>query len=146
MRRAEWDEYFLRMATLAASRATCPVARVGAVFVNPESNSVLTMGYNGAPRGTQHCGIECENRTIGYESYVCKAVHAEQNAIYNAALNGVKLIRSHVYTTISPCLDCARALIQVGVKNVTFSKRYTHNAGMDMLQEGNININYWSIK
>lgn len=138
MTRPTWTEYYIGLAYTVSKRATCPVRSVGAVFVNPLTNAVLSMGYNGSPRGTQHCGEDCANREMGESREVCRAVHAEANAIYNAAQNGVKLDGTHCYLTISPCVPCAKALIQVGVRSVTYAEIYKHTEGIDMLIEGGI--------
>ena len=131
--RVGWDKYYLMIAQTVATRATCPVINVGAVFVNPNTNSILSVGYNGAPRGATHCGEACENRLMGENSDKCRAVHAEANAIYTAALNGVSLNGSIAYTTLSPCLKCAQALIQVGVSEVYFLTASLYRDGVYLL-------------
>lgn len=143
--RVEWVDYFINMATLASTRATCPVANVGSVFVDPRTNSVLTMGYNGAPRGLAHCGEACENRKMGENIGVCKAVHAEMNAIFNAAHNGVTLLNSHVYNTLSPCVPCAQALIQIGAMRVVFPRIYKNRDGIDLLDEAGVETILWNL-
>jgi len=125
------------IASDVALRATCPVLSVGAVFVNKYTKSILTTGYNGAPRGLNHCGDECFNRKLGDKSN-CRAIHAEMNAIFNAALNGVKLEHAVVYLTISPCEPCAKALIQVGIDEVVYIDTYVHTEALEWLSEAGI--------
>ena len=120
--RPSWDQYFLDMARLVATRATCPVRQVGAVFVDRDSHGVLSMGYNGSPRGTKHCGEACLNREHGSRTDECRAVHSETNAILNAARQGIRLEGSKVYITLSPCHRCAANLIQVGVAEIIYEE------------------------
>lgn len=134
-----WTEYFLKIAEVVAIRSTCPVRQVGAVFVGA-TNSILSLGYNGSPRGTEHCGIECESRSHGENSDVCKAVHAEANAIYNAASNGVSLQGSTLYCTLSPCMNCAKALIQVGVTKVVFGENSAYDDAIRFLNDATISV------
>lgn len=136
--RVGWDKYYLMIAQTVATRATCPVMNVGAVFVDGETHSILSVGYNGAPRGTTHCGEACENRVMGEDTDKCRAVHAEANAIYNAALNGVSLKGSTAYITMSPCLKCAQALIQVGVQWVYFLTASPYYDGVYLLMNSGI--------
>lgn len=136
METPSWERYFLEIAVSVSRRATCPVRSVGAVFVNPDTDSILSVGYNGAPRGTAHCGSGCATRKQGENQSVCRAVHAETNAIYNAALNGVNLNGSDVYLTLSPCENCSKALIQVGVLSVTYLE--TSSYPLDWLDEAGI--------
>lgn len=137
MNRIEWDEYFLTMAQVAALRSSCPVRQVGAVFVG-DNKAILSIGYNGAPRGTEHCGEECSNRQHGENIEVCKAVHAEVNAIYNAAFNGIALHGSTLYCTLSPCMNCAKALIQVGVTKVVYGEKSAYDQAISFLNSAKI--------
>lgn len=138
MKRPGWDKYYILIAEQVAERSTCPVRQVGAVFVNPNTKSILTVGYNGAPRGTQHCGEACATRSHGKNQELCRAVHAEVNAIYNAALNGVGLDGCVVYSTLSPCLTCARAIIQVGAKEVYYQYASAYPDAIYLLGEAGI--------
>lgn len=140
MKRAGWDEYFLQMAQFVATRSTCPTKQVGAIFVDPESKSVLSMGYNGSPRGTEHCGEQCASRKHGENTSACRAVHAEANAIYNAAHNGVSLKGSHIYSTLGPCINCARAIIQVGTQKVIYLESSAYPEVIEELQNANLEV------
>lgn len=137
MNRIGWDEYFLKIARVAALRSSCPVRQVGAVFVGT-NQAILSLGYNGSPRGTEHCGEDCENRRHGESSDLCKAVHAEANAIYNAASNGVSLQGSTLYCTLSPCMNCAKALIQVGVTKIVYAEKSAYDEAIPFLNRATI--------
>lgn len=139
MNRLGWDDYFLKIAQVAALRSTCPVRQVGAVFVG-ENHSILSLGYNGSPRGTEHCGEECENRVHGQNINACKAVHAEANAIFNAASNGVSLKGSTLYCTLSPCMNCAKALIQVGVTKIIYGEKSAYDEAISFLNRATIQM------
>lgn len=139
MNRPSWDQYFMDMAKLVAARATCPVRQVGAVFVD-KNNSVLSIGYNGAARGTKHCGDACKNRKHGEKTDECRAVHSETNAILNAARNGIKLEGSKVYVTLSPCARCANNLIQVGVTEVIYGSNSAYPEVVEELKNSKVII------
>jgi dCMP deaminase len=124
MSRVTWETYFLDLADAASKRATCPTLSVGAVLVDPFSNNVISMGYNGAPRGTQHCGDACAKRKPGENKEVCRALHGEDNAILNAAYNGVSTRGGYMYLTHSPCQHCSRKMINAGIQRVTFRRYY----------------------
>ena len=138
MERPTWMQYFLDLAKLAAKRATCPVRQVGAVFVDPGTNVVLATGYNGSPRGTPHCGKACYERQHGEKTSECRAVHAETNGIYSAARRGVSLEGAHVYCTLSPCVNCARALVQVGITWVGYGEDSAYPEAIEELKMGGV--------
>ncbi|HEY5168400.1 MAG TPA: dCMP deaminase family protein, partial [Thermoleophilia bacterium] len=108
--RPSWDEYFLQLATQAATRSTCLRRQVGAVLVRDKR--ILATGYNGAPRGVSHClDIGCLREQLGIPSgerqELCRAIHAEQNAVIQAAIHGVAIEGATLYTTLHPCVLCA---------------------------------------
>lgn len=138
--RPDWDSYFFRMATLIATRATCPSRSVGCVIINPETNHVLATGYNGAPRGTSHCGESCWTRKSGQSFERCKAVHAELNAILHAAKSGVSTDGCRMYLTTTPCVFCSRTLINAGVKEVYAMSKYAHEDAISLLKEGGVEV------
>lgn len=138
--RPDWDSYFFRMATLVATRATCPSRSVGCIIVNPETNHVLATGYNGAPRGTGHCGESCSNRRSGDSFERCRAVHAELNAILHAAKSGVSTNGCRMYLTTTPCVFCSRTIINAGVKEVYAMSKYAHEDAIELLQEGGVEV------
>jgi dCMP deaminase len=140
VQRPEWDEYFLGMAKYVSIRSSCPTKHVGSVIIDPETNAVLSVGYNGSPRGTAHCGEACASRTIGENSKACRAIHAEMNAILNATFNGVKTRGGRIYVTISPCLSCSRAIIQAGITEVVASGKSPYDKAIEMLQEAGVKL------
>lgn len=140
MSRPDWDTYFLGMSKYISTRSSCPTKQVGAVIVDPETHTLLSMGYNGSPRGTSHCDETCANRKQGENTKTCKAVHAELNAILNAAFSGVKLRGSKVYVTVSPCLSCARAIIQSGITEVVASGKGPYDKAIDLLKEAGVKL------
>lgn len=118
-KRPDWDEYFLKMAFLVAERSTCLRHHVGAVIVR--NKRLLTTGYNGAASGTKDCiELGClrdeQNIPSGTRHEVCRAIHAEQNAIIQAGLHGVNIENSTIYCTHSPCILCAKMLANAKIK------------------------------
>jgi len=111
----KWDERFLDMAELVATWSKDPSTKIGAVCVEPQSKRILSMGYNGFPRGIADLDWRYEDKEVKYSL----VVHAEANAIYNATSNGVSLEGSTIYVAGLPsCSDCAKGIIQVGIKRV----------------------------
>lgn len=131
------EEYFLRIARLVGLRATCPRARGGTVVTF--NNRILVTGYAGSPRGMAHCldvGCLIEPPDPG-----CKRVlHAEIGAITFAAAHGIGLDKCEVYTTLSPCLGCAKALINLGVIRVIYEIEYRIRDGLDLLTAAGIPV------
>lgn len=121
------DEYFLEIASVVAKRSTCLRNKVGAVIVRDKR--ILSTGYNGAPSNMEHClDIGCirqqNNIASGTRHEKCRAVHAEQNAIIQAALHGVGIEGATVYCTHQPCILCAKMIINSNIKRVVFSTQY----------------------
>lgn len=119
MERASWDEYFLRIATEAATRATCDRRHVGAVIVRDKS--ILATGYNGSIRGMPHCD------EIGHqmeEGHCVRTIHAELNAILQAARHGVRINGATIYITDSPCWRCFQAIANVGIVRIVYGSSY----------------------
>lgn len=138
-RRPTWDEYFIAMARLAATRATCPRRRVGAVLVR--DHRVLATGYNGSVRGAPHCddvGCLLVNQN-GRESCV-RTVHAELNAILQCAMNGVDSAGATLYCTDFPCVSCAKALVQSGIKCIIYLSEYPDPNSSVILHEGGVTL------
>lgn len=138
--RPSWDEYFLNLAKATSQRSTCPSRKVGGVIVNPETNQVISMGYNGSPRGTAHCGEECLTRESGKGWKKCRAIHAELNAIISAAMNGVSTNGATMYLTTTPCVFCSRTLINAGIKKVVALTFYPQQEAIELLQEGGVDV------
>lgn len=142
-RRPSWDEYFLQLARQAATRSTCLRRQVGAVLVRDKR--LLATGYNGAPRGTAHClDIGCLREQLGIPSgerqELCRAIHAEQNAIIQAALHGVAIEGATLYTTLHPCILCAKMLINCGVTEIHYLEGYPDELSQAMLAEAGVTM------
>lgn len=117
--RQSWAAYFMQLAELVGSRATCDRLKVGAVFTR--DNRVLCTGYNGALPGRQHCDVV---GCLMHESHCVRAIHAESNAICQAAHHGVSLDNSVLYVTHLPCLTCFRLCIAAGCARVVYKEEY----------------------
>jgi dCMP deaminase len=141
--RPSWHEYFMRIAMLAATRSTCLRRQVGAVIV--KNKKVLSTGYNGAPSGLRHClDVGCLREEMGIPSgqrhELCRAIHAEQNAIIQAATSGVSLEGGTLYATTFPCILCAKMLINAGIREIFVSEGYPDELSRQMLDEADIAI------
>jgi dCMP deaminase len=123
--RPSWDEYFLEIAKVVAKRSTCDRANVGAVIA--KNKVILSTGYNGAPRGLAHCD------DVGHEivgGHCIRTVHAEANALAQAARNGSPVEGATIYLTISPCYDCFKMMINSGIKEVVYKDFYMSRYGL----------------
>ncbi len=141
--RPSWDEYFLSIAHLVSQRSTCLRRKVGAVVV--KDRRILTTGYNGAPRGITHCEVTgCLRQKLkvpsGQRHELCRGLHAEQNAIIQAAYHGVSINGSVLYVTVSPCIICAKMIINAGIKEVVFEGDYPDNMARQFLKEAKIKL------
>lgn len=141
--RPGWDEYFLQLADLVATRSTCLRRHVGAVLVRNER--IISTGYNGAPRGLKHCfdtGCLREERQIpsGHRYELCRGVHAEQNAIINAAYYGIATQDSIIYCTNQPCIICARMIINAGIIKVVHRGNFDDTLALELMEEAGIAI------
>lgn len=133
--RPSWDEYFMRIAKEVATRATCPRRSVGAVIVL--DRRILTTGYNGAPHGLAHC-TEVGCKIV--DGHCQRALHAEQNAILQAALNGVSTRGATVYVTCQPCNACAKMIINAGIERVVFEGDYPDPFAMELFEEAGMEL------
>jgi len=141
--RPDWDEYFLQIADLVASRSTCLRRKVGAILVRDKR--ILATGYNGAPQGLPHClDIGCLREKLGIPSgqrhELCRGIHAEQNVIIQAARYGVSTIGSTLYCTTHPCIICTKMLINSGVREIYCREGYPDELSEEMLAEAGITI------
>ena len=142
--RPSWDEYFSKMAMLAAERSTCTRHNVGAVIV--KDKRALATGYNGAPAGTANClDLGCLRDELGIPSgtrhEVCRGVHAEQNAIIQAGLHGVSIKGATIYCTHSPCSICAKMVINAGIVRFVSFFEYADKTFPDLFREANVEFN-----
>lgn len=144
-RRPGIDQYFLRIASVVAERSTCLRHHVGAVAV--KDKHILSTGYNGAAAGLKDClELGCLrdelNITSGTRHEICRAIHAEQNVIIQAALHGVSLEGATIYCTHSPCVLCAKMLANARIKRFVTFGSYADNAFTDLFKEANIEFDY----
>ena len=141
MMRPDNDTYFIRMAELVATRSTCLRRQVGAVVV--KEKRVLSTGYNGAPKGLKHCeevGCVREQNHIesGTRHELCRGVHAEQNAVIQAAYFGVSIKDATMYTTNFPCVMCAKIIINSGIREIVFKDEYMDPLSKEILDESKV--------
>ncbi|OFX28009.1 MAG: cytidine deaminase [Armatimonadetes bacterium RBG_16_67_12] len=143
MARPSWDQYFMRMAELAASRSTCVRRKVGAVIV--KDRMVLSTGYNDTPRGLPNCGDGgCErcasDAPSGTGHDTCLCIHGEQNAIIQAAYHGVGINGASIYVTHQPCLTCAKMILNAGLRRVVFAGEYPDPLARKVLEDGGVEL------
>ncbi|MDD4200418.1 MAG: cytidine/deoxycytidylate deaminase family protein [Eubacteriales bacterium] len=143
--RPSWDEYFMEMAVLTARRSTCLRRKVGAVIV--QNKHIVATGYNGAPRNLKHCGEReegCLREALGVPSgekhELCRALHAEQNAIIQAATLGQSIEGATIYVTNQPCVICAKMLINAGISRIVVKEGYPDELAVEILEEAGIKI------
>lgn len=141
--RPSWDEYFLKITEEVATRSTCLRRQVGAIIV--KNNRILTTGYNGAARNIKHCHeVGCLREQLkvpsGERHELCRGLHAEQNAIIQAALHGVSIEHATMYCTYMPCIICTKMIINGGIKRIVFKGFYPDDIAMSMLKESGIEI------
>jgi dCMP deaminase len=137
------DEYFMEIASVVAKRSTCLRIHVGAVIV--KAGQILSTGYNGAPHGFEHClDIGCirekQNIAHGTRHELCRAVHAEQNAIIQAAIHGVSIEGATLYCTHQPCILCTKMLINGKIQRVVFLNEYPDKTSLEFLKQAGIEI------
>ena len=134
-KRPSWDRYFMDIAYEVANRSTCHRAQVGAVIV--KDKRILTTGYNGSPSGLPHCtevGCLMEN------GHCIRTLHAEQNAIIQAALHGVSTAGSSIYVTHQPCFLCAKMIINAGIKEIIYGQEYPDERSRRFLKDAGVEI------
>lgn len=141
--RPDWDEYFMEIAEVVRKRSSCLRRKVGALIV--KDRRILATGYNGAPSGIPHCGeVGCLRAQLGVPSgerhELCRGIHAEQNAIVQAAYLGVSIDGSTLYCTNQPCVLCAKMLINAGVKRIVIKEGYPDELAQQMLADAGLKI------
>ncbi len=147
--RPSWDAYFMEIAALVARRSTCLRRAVGAVIV--KNRRILATGYNGAPSGIAHCVEKgCLRETMQIESgqrhELCRGIHAEQNAIIQAAYHGVSIQGGILYCTNLPCSICTKMIINAGIHEVCYSEGYTDELAAALLDETQIRLRKVSLE
>ena len=142
-RRPSWDEYFMELASVVAKRSTCLRRNVGALIV--KDKRVLATGYNGAPTGLRHCAeVGCLREKLGIPSgeraEMCRGLHAEQNALVQAARYGIAVMGSDLYCTTEPCGTCAKMIINAGIERVVFAEPYPDQLARDLFREAGTRV------
>ena len=144
MNRPSWDDYFMQMAELTAQRSTCLRRQVGAIIV--KEKHIIATGYNGAPKGLPHCeelgGCLREKLEIpsGERHELCRALHAEQNAIIQAATLGQSIEGATIYITHQPCIICAKMIINAGISRIVIRRGYPDEMSRGMLREAGLKV------
>ena len=141
--RPSWHEYFMGISDLVASRSTCTRRKVGAVLV--KEKRILCSGYNGAPAKVPHCReVGCLRAQLnvpsGEKHELCRGVHAEQNAIIQAAYHGIQVNGSVLYCTNQPCSICAKMIINAGIKTVYYKDGYDDPLTLDMFDKAEVEL------
>ncbi|MCP3876068.1 MAG: cytidine deaminase [Desulfobacteraceae bacterium] len=141
--RPSWNEYFMGICTLVSSRSTCTRRKVGAVLV--KEKRILCSGYNGAPAKVPHCKetgcLRAQMKVPSGEKHeLCRGVHAEQNAIIQAAFHGIQVNGSVLYCTNQPCSICAKMIINAGIKTVYYSDGYHDPLTLDMFDKAKVEL------
>lgn len=142
--RPSWDEYFMNIVDIVKTRSTCMRRQVGAVIVRDKR--ILTTGYNGTPSGLKHCSkVGCLREELkipsGERHELCRGIHAEQNAIIQAALFGVPIQNSTIYTNLSPCILCTKMIINSGITRIVTREPYNDALALKLLEESGIEYN-----
>ena len=143
MARPSWDEYFMQIVDLVKTRSTCLRRQVGALIV--KDKRILASGYNGAPSGVAHCAeVGCLRQQLnipsGERHELCRAIHAEQNAIVQAAYSGTSVSGSTMYVSLQPCSLCAKLMINAGIKKLVFRGNYPDELALSMLNEAGVEL------
>ena len=141
LKRPDWDAYFMEIASLVSRRSTCLRRQVGALIV--KDKNILSSGYNGAPSGITHCEVtgclrEKLNVPSGERHELCRGLHAEQNAIIQAAYHGTAIKDSILYCTNLPCSICSKMIINAGIKKIIYKEGYMDSLATEMIEESGI--------
>lgn len=144
--RPSWESYFFEIAGVVATRSTCLRRPVGAVLV--KNRQILATGYNGAPRGALHCQergcLRAElNVPSGERHELCRGLHAEQNAIVQAAVHGVAIAGAELFCTNQPCVVCAKMIVNAGISRVVFSGGYPDQLALEVFGEAGVETVRW---
>lgn len=145
--RPSWDDYFMEITYVVASRSTCIRRQVGAIIV--KDKHILTSGYNGVPSGLRHCAdTYCMRDKLAIPSGVrhelCRGLHAEQNAIIQSAVHGVSIAGGTLYSTTQPCVLCSKMIINAQLKTIVFAGSYPDSLSLELLEEAGIELVHWT--
>ena len=141
--RLSWEEYFMEITKLVARRSTCLRRQVGAIIV--KDKKILTTGYNGAPTGVEHCiDVGCLREKLevpsGERHELCRGLHAEQNAIIQAAYHGVSIRGSMLFCTNLPCSICIKMIINAGITTVVYLDGYADGLSLDLIAKSGVKL------
>ena len=141
--RPSWDEYFMKLAEEVQTRTTCLRRAVGAIIV--KDRRILATGYNGVPTGLPHPSVVgCLREQLGVPSgqrhEICRGLHAEQNALIQAARYGISIDGASMYVTVQPCSVCAKMIINAGIKEIIYKEPYPDELAMDLLSQTDIKL------
>lgn len=143
LQRPDWDSYFMSIAKEVSRRANCTRRQIGAVLVR--DRQIISTGYNGTPKGIKNCSEGyCErcssNVPSGKDLDKCSCCHAEENTIVQAALHGMQTKDAVLYTTFTACTQCAKMIINAGIKKVVAKEDYPDDLGTQMLKEAGVEL------
>ena len=146
--RPGWDEYFMQIADVVSRRSTCIRRNVGAVIV--KDKRILATGYNGAPSGLAHCAdVGCLREELGIASgerhEICRGLHAEQNAIIQAAKYGIAIEGSTIYCTVEPCSLCTKMLINSKIVRIVYKEPYPDDLARRLLAESKVTVEHFVV-
>lgn len=141
--RPSWDKYFMDILEVTKTRSTCMRRHVAAIIV--KDKQIISTGYNGAPRGVFHCEqVGCLREQLkvpsGERHELCRGIHAEQNAIIQAAVHGVSIKDCEIYITDSPCVLCSKMLINAGIKRIVYKGDYPDKLALELLSEAGVQV------
>lgn len=138
--RPGWDDYFMAVARIIATRSTCDRLHTGAVLV--KNKRIISTGYNGSPPGLSHC--DGEDGHLMEDGHCVRTIHAEHNAILQAAANpGQSTDGATLYTLYSPCIHCAKYVVAAGIKRVVIGNIYRNDAVLDYLQKAGLEVEFY---
>lgn len=152
-KRPGWNEYFMNMVHVAKSRSTCVRGAVGALII--KDRRIISTGYNDTPVGIANCGeggcSRCKERhearlDAGQEKDKCICVHAEQNAILQSAFHGVSTKGATLYSTVAPCISCAKLIINAGIAGVVIDENYSDEEGKKLLEQAGVMLSRSPVK
>jgi len=147
MQRPSWDQYFMDITSLVATRSSCMRRQVGAVLV--KDRNILATGYNGVPSGITHCNaVGCLRERLkvpsGERHELCRGLHAEQNAIIQAAKHGTNIDGATLYCTTMPCIICTKMIINAGISRVIYGEGYADDLAREMIVEAGIDVTHFT--
>ncbi len=146
-KRPDWDEYFMAIAHAVKARTNCSSPPKGAILVR--NKQIISTGYNGTPRNVKNCvddgcqrclDVRADKIKSGENLDKCACCHAEENAIVQAALHGIKTEGATMYTTFRPCTTCAKMIINAGIIRVVSQEEYPHDLGIELMKEAGIKL------